>query len=48
VLSQGRIVEQGTHDELFSRGGEYQKLYAYYFQDTMNKPLPQEAGGTVT
>ena len=47
VLSQGRIVEQGTHDELFSRGGEYQKLYAYYFQDTMNKTLPQEAGGTV-
>jgi subfamily B ATP-binding cassette protein MsbA len=47
VLSHGRIVEQGTHEELFSRGGEYQKLYAYYFQDTMNKTLPQEAGGTV-
>jgi len=48
VLSQGRIVEQGTHDELFSRGGEYQKLYEYYFQDTIHKTLPQEAGGTVT
>ena len=48
VLSHGRIVEQGTHDELFSRGGEYRKLYAYYFQDTIHKTLPQEAGGTAT
>ena len=39
VLSHGRIVEQGTHDELFSRGGEYQKLYAYYFQEQVKKPL---------
>jgi len=43
VLSHGRIVEQGTHDELFSRGGEYQKLYAYYFQEHMKKPLAKNA-----
>ena len=33
VFSQGRIVEQGTHEELFSHDGEYRKLYAYYFQE---------------
>lgn len=30
VLSNGKIVEQGTHDELFSQNGEYAKLYAVY------------------
>ena len=27
VLEQGRLVEQGSHDELVSAGGLYQKLY---------------------
>jgi len=31
VLDQGRIVEQGRHDELVSRGGIYQKLYEMQF-----------------
>jgi len=33
VLAAGRIVEEGGHDELLKRGGEYTKLYSVYLQD---------------
>ncbi len=33
TLESGIIVEQGTHDELLSRGGLYRKLYDMQFQD---------------
>ena len=31
VLVRGRIVEEGTHEELFARGAEYRKLYDLQF-----------------
>jgi ABC-type multidrug transport system fused ATPase/permease subunit len=33
VLNEGRIVESGSHDELFRRGGLYRRLYDLQFRD---------------
>ncbi len=33
VLKDGRIVEQGRHEELLSRGGEYKSLYEQQFRE---------------
>lgn len=32
VMKDGKIIEQGTHDELISKGGFYNKLYNSQFQ----------------
>ena len=34
VLDRGRIVEQGSHDELLDRGGRYSRLYGDWEQAT--------------
>ena len=31
VMDQGRVVDQGTHDELLARGGIYADLYKLQF-----------------
>ncbi|MCS0807646.1 lipid A export permease/ATP-binding protein MsbA [Massilia agilis] len=35
VLEHGRVVEQGTHDELLAAGGMYANLYRLQFADTV-------------
>jgi subfamily B ATP-binding cassette protein MsbA len=33
VLSDGKIIEEGRHDELLARNTQYRKLYDLQFQD---------------
>jgi subfamily B ATP-binding cassette protein MsbA len=33
AISGGRIVEEGTHEELLAQAGEYKKLYLLQFRD---------------
>lgn len=37
VVVDGRIIEQGTHEELLRRGGEYSKLYKIQFREDKGK-----------
>ena len=33
VVTEGRITERGTHEELMAKGGTYRDLYALQFRD---------------
>ncbi len=45
VLDHGRIVEEGTHNELLARGGDYARLYNTYFRHQSADYVP--GGGFV-
>jgi len=39
VMQEGRIVEQGRHDELIARGGPYRRLFAEQLFDTPGRSV---------
>ncbi|MCL5999238.1 MAG: ABC transporter ATP-binding protein/permease, partial [Chloroflexi bacterium] len=46
VLKDGRVAEEGTHEQLLARGGEYTKLYDLQFreQEVRNRDLIADEG----
>jgi ATP-binding cassette, subfamily B, multidrug efflux pump len=38
VMENGRIVEQGDHDDLLGRRGTYYSLYTSQFRETPTEP----------
>jgi ATP-binding cassette subfamily B protein len=44
VMDQGRIVEQGTHQQLMARGGLYLELYEAQFARREQSKRAQEPG----
>jgi ABC-type multidrug transport system fused ATPase/permease subunit len=46
VLEDGRVLEQGSHDDLMSSGGRYADLYATYFASPEPARQAQVRGGS--
>ena len=44
IMDQGRVVEEGTHDELVARGGLYAQLWARQSGGFLVNEEPQSAG----
>jgi ATP-binding cassette subfamily B protein len=36
VMNEGRIIEQGSHDQLMAKGGFYHELYASQFEEALD------------
>lgn len=45
VLSDGRIVEEGTHEQLLAAGGVYSRLYRMQMSSGLDELPPPEPGG---
>ncbi len=45
VISKGRIIEQGTHEELLRQGGHYYALYTKQFRNEMERELAAQSDG---
>ena len=43
VLQRGRIIEEGSHDDLMQRGGHYAELYSTYFRHQSSEFLENRA-----
>jgi subfamily B ATP-binding cassette protein MsbA len=41
VLNEGRIVESGSHEDLFRRGGLYRRLYDLQFRDEISDAVTE-------
>ena len=39
VMNEGRIVEQGTHEELLAKRGFYHELYASQFEEALDRSV---------
>src|SRR5205807_3473345 len=42
VIDEGRVVEQGTHEELLANGGLYSRLYELQFRGEEEEESPRE------
>jgi ATP-binding cassette subfamily B multidrug efflux pump len=48
VLHKGRLVEEGTHDELLRRGGLYSRYYELEYRPQEAEAMADPAGGAAT